>query len=142
MTTTTAQPTRTSLSRNAITVTGAAVGALALWLVETRLIGVDLAVRTGDVVQPVTGVSVVATALVAGLAATLSAWLLTRLAPRRCRTVWTVLASAVLLISLLGPLGATSAAAVVSLVALHLLVGLALLVGLRGSFTASRGYGE
>ena len=142
MTTTTARPTRTSLSRNAITVIGAAVGALALWLVETRLIGVDLAVRTGDVVQPVTGVSVVATALVAGLAATLSAWLLTRLAPRRCRTVWTVLASAVLLVSLLGPLGATSAAAVVSLVALHLLVGLALLVGLRGSFTASRGYGE
>jgi Family of unknown function (DUF6069) len=142
MTTTTAQPTRTSLSRNAITVTGAAVGALALWLVETRLIGVDLAVRTGDVVQPVTGVSVVATALVAGLAATLSAWLLTRLAPRRCRTVWTVLASAVLLVSLLGPLGATSPAAVVSLVALHLLVGLALLLGLRGSFTTARGYGE
>jgi len=142
MTTTTAQPTRTSLSRNAITVTGAAVGALALWLVETRLIGVDLAVRTGDVVQPVTGVSVVATALVAGLAATLSAWLLTRLAPRRCRTVWTVLASAVLLVSLLGPLGATSLAAVVSLVGLHLLVGLALLLGLRGSFTTARGYGE
>ena len=142
MTTTAAHPTRTSLSRNAITVIGATVGALALWLVETRLIGVDLAVRTGDVVQPVTGVSVVATALVAGLAATLTAWLLTRLAPRRCRTVWTVLASAVLLVSLLGPIGATSPAAVVSLVALHLLVGLALLVGLRGSFTASRGYGE
>ena len=142
MTTTTAQPTRTSLSRNAITVTGATVGALVLWVVETRLIGVDLAVRTGDVVQPVTGGSVVATALVAGLAATLSAWLLTRLAPRRCRTVWTILASAVLLVSLLGPLGATSLAAVVSLVALHLLVGLALLLGLRGSFTAARGYGE
>ena len=142
MTTTTAQPTRTSLSRNAITVTGAAVGALALWLVEIRLIGVDLAVRTGDVVQPVTGVSVVATALVAGLAATLSAWLLTRLAPRRCRTVWTVLASAVLLVSLLGPISATSPAAVVSLVALHLLVGLTLLLGLRGSFTTARGYGE
>ena len=142
MTTTAAHPTRTSLLRNAIAVIGATVGALALWLVETRLIGVDLAVRTGDVVQPVTGVSVVATALVAGLAATLSAWLLTRLAPRRCRTVWTVLASAVLLVSLLGPLGATSPAAVVSLVALHLLVGLTLLLGLRGSFTTARGYGE
>ena len=142
MTTTTAQPTRTSLSRIAITVIGVTVGALVLWLVETRLLGVDLAVRTGDVVQPVTGVSVVATALVAGLAATLSAWLLTRIAPRRCRTVWTVLASAVLLVSLLGPLGATSPAAVVSLVALHLLVGLTLLLGLRGSFTTARGYGE
>ena len=142
MTTTTAQPTRTSLSRIAITVIGVTVGALVIWLVETRLLGVDLAVRTGDVVQPVTGVSVVATALVAGLAATLSAWLLTRIAPRRCRTVWTVLASAVLLVSLLGPLGATSPAAVVSLVALHLLVGLTLLLGLRGSFTTARGYGE
>ena len=142
MTTTTAQPTRTSLSRIAITVIGVTVGALVIWLVETRLLGVDLAVRTGDVVQPVTGGSVAATALVAGLAATLSTWLLTRIAPRRCRTVWTVLASAVLLVSLLGPLGATSPAAVVSLVALHLLVGLTLLLGLRGSFTTARGYGE
>ena len=142
MTTTTAQPTRTSLSRIAITVIGVTVGALVIWLVETRLLGVDLAVRTGDVIQPVTGGSVAGTALVAGLAATLSAWLLTRIAPRRCRTVWTVLASAVLLVSLLGPIGATSPAAVVSLVALHLLVGLTLLLGLRGSFTTTRGYGE
>src|SRR6478609_970304 len=109
MTTTTAQPTRTSLSRIAITVTG---------------------------------VTVAATALVAGLAASLSAWLLTRIAPPRCRTVWTVLASAVLLVSLLGPISATSPAAVVSLVALHLLVGLTLHLVLRGSFTTARGYGE
>jgi hypothetical protein len=142
MTTTTAHPTRTSLSRNAITVAGATAGALVLWAVETRLLGVDLAVGTGDVVQPVTGVSVAATALVAGLAATLTAWLLVRVAPRHCRTGWTVLASVVLLVSLLGPLGATSPAAVVSLVALHLLVGLTLLFGLRGSLTTPRGYGE
>ena len=142
MTTSTVHPTRTSLSRNTITVVGATVGALVLWVVEARLLGVDLAVRTGDVVQPVTGISVAATALVAGLAATLTAWLLARIAPRRCRTVWTVLASAVLLVSLLGPLGATSPAAVVSLVALHLLVGLTLVIGLRGSFTSPRGYGE
>lgn len=142
MTTTTVHPTRTSLARNAITVVGATAGALVLWVVETRLLGVDLAVRTGDVVQPITGVSVAAIALVAGLAATLTAWLLTRVAPRRCRTVWTILASAVLLVSLLGPLGATSPAALVSLVALHLIVGLTLLIGLRGSFTSPRGYGE
>jgi hypothetical protein len=142
MTTTTVHPTRTSLSRTAIAVVGAAAGAVALWAVETGLLGVDLAVRAGDVVQPVTGVSVAATALVAGLAATLTAWLLARIAPRRCRTVWTVVAGGVLLVSLLGPLGATSAAAVVSLVALHLLVGLTLLVGVRGSFTGPRGYGE
>ena len=142
MTTTTVYPTRTSLSRNAITVVGATVGALVLWVVETRLLGVDLAVPTGDVVQPVTGVSVAATALVAGLAAMLTAWLLTRVAPRGCRTVWTVLASAVLVVSLLGPLGATSPAAVASLVTLHLLVGLTLVIGLRGSFTTARGYVE
>jgi hypothetical protein len=130
------------LSRHTITVVGATVGALVLWVGEARLLGVDLAVGTGDVVQPVTGISVAATALVAGLAATLTAWLLARIAPRRCRTVWTVLASAVLLVSLLGPLGATSTAAVVSLVALHLLVGLTLVIGLRGSFTSPRGYGE
>ena len=38
MTTTTAQPTRTSLSRIAITVIGVTVGALVIWLVETRLL--------------------------------------------------------------------------------------------------------
>jgi hypothetical protein len=142
MTITTIRTARISPSRNAITVAGATAGALVLWAVEARLLGVDLAVRTGDVIQPVTGVSVAATALVAGLVGTLTAWLLTRVAPHRCRTVWTVLASAVLLVSLLGPLGATSAAAAVSLLALHLLVGLTLLVGVRGSLTSSRGYGE
>ena len=142
MTTTTIRTARISLSRNVITVAGATVGALVLWAVEAHLLGVDLAVRTGDVVQPVTGVSVAATALVAGLVGTLTAWLLTRVTPRHCRTVWSVLASAVLLVSLLGPLGATSAAAVVSLLALHLLVGLTLLFGVRASLTGSRGYGE
>ena len=88
------------------------------------------------------GVAAAATALVAGLAGSLTAWLLSRLVPRRCRTVWTVLASAILVVSLLGPLGATSPAAVASLVALHLLVGLTLVVGLRGSLDIGRGYGE
>jgi hypothetical protein len=142
MTTTSIRTTRISLSRTAITIAAATVGALVLRAVETRLIGVDLAVRTGDVVQHISAVSVAATALAAGLAGSLTAWLLARLAPRRCRTVWTVLASAVLVISLLGPLGATSAAAVVSLMALHLLVGLTLVVGLRGSLGIARGYGE
>jgi hypothetical protein len=109
----------------------AAVGALALWTVETRLLGVDLAVRTGDTTQEVTGVAVVVTTLGAGLAATLTAWLVDRVAPRRSRAIWTVLASAVLVVSLLGPLGATSTAATVGLVALHLLVGLTFLLRLR-----------
>lgn len=133
MTTTSARTTPISLSRSAITVAAAAVSALVLWTVETRLLGVDLAVRTGETTQEVTGVSVVVTVLGAGLAATLTAWLVDRAAPRRSRTVWTILGSAVLVVSLLGPLGATSTAATVSLVVLHLLVGLTLLVGLRPS---------
>lgn len=142
MSTTSVTPARISLSRNTISVTAATIGAVLVWLVETRLLGVELAVRAGDTTQPITAVAAAATALVAGLAGAATAWLLTRLAPRRSRTVWTVLSGTVLLLSLLGPLGGTSAAAVVALLSLHLLVGLTLIIGLRPARKPAGGYGE
>jgi len=138
MTTTTVHTTAISLSRNVITVLGATVLGLAAWLVETALLDVDLTVAIGPTLQPVTAVAVVLTALLVGLAGSVTARLLARFAGRRARTAWVVIAGLVLLLSLLGPLGATSPAAVVSLALLHLLVGLTLLVGLR----PGRGYGE
>jgi uncharacterized protein DUF6069 len=138
MTTTTVRTTPISLSRNVITVLGAPAAALAAWYLETAVLHVDLTVAMGPTLQPVTAVAVVLTALLAGIAGTVTARLLTRLAGRRARIAWTVVAGLVLVLSLLGPLGATSPAAVVSLVALHLVVGVMLLVGLR----PARGYGE
>lgn len=138
MTSTSLTRTRISLSRTVIAVAGATVGGLALWLVETRILDVDLTVATGTGTQPVTAVAVVLVAVVAGIAGAVTARLLTRFGGHRVRTVWTVLAAVVLTASLLGPLGATSPAAVLSLAALHLVVGLSLLVGLR----PSRHYGE
>ncbi len=142
MTTTSTTSSRISLSRRTIAVSGATIGAVLVWLVETRPLGVDLAVRVGDGTQPITAVAAAATALVAGLAGAATAWLLTRLAPRRSRTLWTVLSSTVLLLSLLGPLGGSSAPAVVALLSLHLLVGLTLIIGLRPARQPAGGYGE
>jgi hypothetical protein len=50
----------------------------------------------------------------------------------RARTVWTVIATIVLALSLLGPVGsAVGGGTVAALIGLHLLVGLVLLLGLR-----------
>ncbi|HEU4998115.1 MAG TPA: DUF6069 family protein [Lapillicoccus sp.] len=138
MTTTTVHTTPISLSRNVITVLGATAAALAAWSLETAVLRVDLAVAMGPTRQPVTAVAVVLTALLAGIGGSVVARLLTRFAGRRARTAWTAVAGLVLVLSLLGPLGATSPAAVVSLAVLHLVVGFTLLIGLR----PARGYGE
>ncbi|MEP6650729.1 MAG: hypothetical protein ABJA74_12605 [Lapillicoccus sp.] len=78
MTTTSVPSTRISLSRN----TAATAGAVALSFLETRLLGVNLSVRTGSVTQPVSATVVVLTALAAGLAGCPTAWAF-RVPPRR-----------------------------------------------------------
>jgi hypothetical protein len=138
MTSTTVHATPISFSRTMITVVAATVGALAIWAAETKGLHVDLTVAMGATPQPVTAAAVVLTALVAGVSGSLTARVLTRFAGRRAHTAWMVLAGLVLLLSLLGPLGATSVAGVVALAVLHLVVGLTLIVGLR----PARGYGE
>ena len=124
--------TRTTARRTgrAITVAGGAAGALLLWVVNDPWGGVDLAVRRGDATQHIGPVSVVVTALLAGLAAWGLLALLERTVDRPARTYW-IITLIVLALSLAGPLGSgvgTSSRLV--LLGMHLTVGAALIIGL------------
>jgi hypothetical protein len=127
VTTTTARRTG-----RAITVAAAVAGALLLWTVDGEWAGLDLAVRQGDTVQHIGPAAVALTALVAGLAAWGLLALLERTVRHPVRT-YRIIASIVLLLSLAGPLGSgagTSSRLV--LLALHVTVGAALIIGLPG----------
>ncbi|MEU4441489.1 DUF6069 family protein [Micromonospora chalcea] len=114
-----------------LTVLAATVATLLGWVVAVPLAGVELTARTGSDVQRVTPVAVAVSTLLAGL----SGWALLALLERltaRARTVWTVVAGLVLLVSLLGPLGGgVGRAATLTLVAFHLVAGTVLITGLR-----------
>ncbi|MEV6986885.1 DUF6069 family protein [Sphaerisporangium sp. NPDC051017] len=118
--------------RRASSVAGAAAAALALWTLAVPVGGIALDVRLGGAVQPVGAGAVAAAALGAGLAAWALLAALERLLARP-RRAWTIIAVAVLVLSLAGPLGATGTAALVTLAALHLIVGAILIPGLGGS---------
>jgi hypothetical protein len=121
-TTTTSRPWQRRLATTALATAGAAV---ALWAIAEAS-GIDLAVRSGGVVRPVGLVSVITVSLLA----TLAGGLTHRLASRWARgpRVWTVVAAIVLVLSLTGPLGATTAAAGAVLAAMHLVVGVTVIL--------------
>jgi len=114
-------------------VVGAAVAAaLLVWLVAEVLVGTDLqGPGSGGEPMDVTAVHVLATSLLAGLAGWGALALLERLTSRG-RLVWTVLASAVAVLSLLGPLGGSgvSSASRAWLVVLHVVVAAIIIPGL------------
>ena len=119
---------RTLYSRTFIVV-WAAVAALLIWLVQGPLTGADLVVRNGDATSTVGPVAVVVVALAVGLVG----WALLALLERvtsRGRLVWSIIAVAVLLLSLVGPLGATTIQAKGALAAMHAVVGAILIAGL------------
>lgn len=116
--------------RRLLVVLAAAAAALALWAVAVPLAGVDLAVDQAGTRQTVTPALVAATALLVGFAGWGLLAVLERTAKRGARA-WTAVAAAVLAVSLLGPLGAQGAAAVLVLLGMHLAVGGTLLLGLR-----------
>jgi hypothetical protein len=115
----------------AITVVAAAAGALLLWTVGGPWAGVDLAVRQGDTTQHIGPAAVALTALVAALAAWGLLALLERMVRRPVRT-YRIIASIVLLLSLAGPLGGVGTSSRLVLLAMHLTVGAALIIGLPG----------
>jgi hypothetical protein len=98
--------------------------------VSARSAGIDLAVRTGSGTQHVSLVSVVVTAVVVAMAA---GGLLRALERRTDAALrwWTTIASAVLVVSFVGPLGARTVAAGLVLAGLHLLVGGVVVVAFR-----------
>jgi len=128
----TATNTTTRRTGRAITVVAAAAGALLLWAVDGPWAGLDLAVRQGDTTQHVGPAAVALTALAAALAA----WGLLALLERTVRNpvrTYRIIASIVLVLSLAGPLGSgVDTNSRVVLLAMHVTVGTALIVGLPG----------
>ncbi|MEU6249528.1 DUF6069 family protein [Glycomyces sp. NPDC047010] len=118
-----------SNARRLLVVIAAAAAALLVWAVAVPLAGVDLTVPQGDTDLHVGPGLVAAAALVASLAGWGLLAILERATARGTR-IWTVTAVVFLALSLLGPLGAASAAAVVSLLCMHLAVGAVAVTGL------------
>ena len=106
----------------------AATGAtFTVWAIAHQLAAADLVVDTGSGATIVTPAAVVLVTVVAGLAAWGLLALLERFT-RRAATAWTWIAGAVLLISLLGPIGsAIGVGATAALVAMHLATGAVLI---------------
>jgi hypothetical protein len=111
----------------ALAVAAAASATFTVWTLAHPIAGTDLIVDTGSGPTTVTPAAVVLSTIVAGLAA----WAVLAIAERfvrRAAEVWSWIAGAVLVISLLGPLGsAVGAAATVALVAMHLAAGAVLI---------------
>jgi hypothetical protein len=106
------------------TIPSAVTGTLVVWAVS-RLGGVDLVVGTGADARTIGWLDVAVVSALAALAGTLLlAFMANRL--EHGRRWWTAVATGVLLLSLSGPLGATTGAAVVTLAAMHVVVWLAL----------------
>jgi len=128
-----AQCARKRRRARALAVVAAAAATFTVWTLADPVAGVDLTVDTGTGPTTVTPAAVVIATVVAGLAA----WALLALAERltrRAAAVWTWTACAVLLVSLLGPIGsAVGAGATVALVAMHLATGAVLIPILAGS---------
>ncbi|GIL26071.1 DUF6069 family protein [Actinocatenispora comari] len=123
----TTRPTRA----RALTVAAAVATAVLGWALLAPVAGLDLTVTVGTGQQRLGVVAVIAATLVTGLVGWGLRALLDRLTGR-ARTVWTVIATIVLALSLLGPVGsAVGGGTVAALIGLHLLVGLVLLLGLR-----------
>ena len=118
--------------RRRLAVLGATVLAgLLTWAVLEPLLGVQLSAQTGPAVRAVGPGAIVFAALLAGGAGWLTLAWLERMTAHG-RRVWTVIAGIVLAGSLVGTLGGVTTAAIGGLMALHLVVGLTIIIGLRG----------
>jgi hypothetical protein len=98
-----------------------------IWLVW-RATGSELAIRSGHETHQVGLVSALVTAAVVSVAGLGLLRFLERRSPRGLRT-WTIVACAVWLVSLLGPLGAADPMSGVALTSLHLVVGATVVLG-------------
>ncbi|MCD0447361.1 DUF6069 family protein [Glycomyces sp. A-F 0318] len=115
--------------RRLLVVIAASAAALALWALAVPLAGVDLAALQGGSERAVGPVAVAAAGLLTGLAGWALLAVLERFTDKAGR-IWTVAAAAVLLLSLLGTLGAVSTAAMLVLMGMHAVVGAVLIPGL------------
>lgn len=118
-------------------VAAATAGALVTWLMVTMADTSSVHVRMQGSTSAVGTVQVIVTAALASLAA----WGLLALLERFTaagRRIWTIIASVVLVLSLIAPASyGVGAASKASLLALHVVTGLILLAGLRRSTARS-----
>jgi Family of unknown function (DUF6069) len=116
-----------SAKRTSGVVAVAAAAALIIWAVA-RLLGVDVEVELGGEIRQVGPVDILATTIVAGLAA----WVVYSFLARTPRTArwWPLVGSIALAISMLGPSYQSDGAAAIALIAMHLAVGAILIRGL------------
>lgn len=107
----------------------ATAAALLIWVIAHPVAGVDLIVGAGSSARTIGPVPVALTSIVAGLVAAGLAGLLPRVTSRPQRA-WFVITVGVLILSLTGPLGAATVGAGLALAAMHLVVGVTLIVGI------------
>ncbi|MFB9840594.1 DUF6069 family protein, partial [Actinoallomurus acaciae] len=93
----------TSIRRLLLTVAGAPVAALTVWALAVPVAGTTLIVRMGEGTQTVGPAPVVVASVLAGLAGWAVVAVLERSAARPGR-IWAIVATAVLAVSLTGPL--------------------------------------
>ncbi|MCI0158774.1 hypothetical protein KNO15_18905 [Leifsonia shinshuensis] len=112
------------------TVVAASLAGIVVWSICVPVLGVDLGVGSGSAAQTVGPVSVLVVSLLGGVVA----WMLLAVLERlfvRGRLIWQISGWAVLVLSLAGPAGlAQSTGALIGLIAMHLVVGSVLVVGL------------
>jgi hypothetical protein len=133
-----ATPATARVARSRVlSVTGATLAAAAVWVVAVQLLGTHLLVRFGAGAPQTVGIGLVVGAT---LVASLCAWgLLALLENRtaRARTIWTVVAVVVLLVSLSLPLTAGVAVSTKAALALmHVAAASVLIPSLRSNSSA------
>lgn len=125
-----ADPARRRLLR-AASIIGTALVAWAILLIATTGVGVEVIAPGPTGMGPVTGLAVLVATLVAGLLGWVSLAALERIAPRRGRIWWTVLAIVVgVLSTVAGPTAAATPAATAVLATLHVVVTVGIILGL------------
>lgn len=123
---------RSRTRTRALGVAGAVLAALATWVITGAALGADLQVAPGtDQPQSVSAGSVLVASLLAGLVGWGALALLERRTPR-ARRIWTVLALAVLALSLAPAQAGVTTADTMSLAAMHLAVAAVLVPALAG----------
>lgn len=129
---------RTQGRTRALAAVAGGLAAVAVWLIEVPLLGVDLSIRFGSGHAQTVGIGpIIGVSLVASLAGWLLLAVLDRRTPR-ARTVWTTAVIVLLAVSLALPLSAaTTAAATAGLIVMHLVVA-AVVIPLLGRTARAR----
>jgi hypothetical protein len=113
-----------------VTIAAAAASALVFWTLTDGIGGIDLAIRQGGATQPVGPAPVAATTLIVGFLAWGLLAILERRAQRPARA-WRIIALAVFVVSLSGPLGSgADLSSKLILAGMHMLVALILIPNL------------